>query len=396
MLHRTHKPEVSGSNPPLAKNCLKILIKKFKKIIQNFIKNINYKIFFIFNGKINSTILATEDKRIKVQKVIKSQNIHYKIYTIEKGRLYTDRVQDTAVILDNSIIEGPSQQLRFNNNASAIKNIVFEKGTPRFKKKLNGTVLSLLTGGAGNKNYSHWLFDVLPRIALYEEIENISKINFFLLPSFEEKFQKETLAMLNLDKEKWLSSQKYRHILSSKLIITDHPYCITNDSEKDITKIPYWISQWLRNKFINADTNDYNFPAKIYIDRSDSSINSKRMRQITNENELREFLKKDGFKIVTLGKMSFTEQVKTFNNAKIIVSMHGSGLANLVFCKTGAKIIEFKNNDNVKQIENLAKINNLIYRTIVSEPLKFKNKGQNGHIHIPIIKLQKILNEIRL
>ena len=120
------------------------------------------------------------------------------------------------------------------------------------------------------------------------------------------------------------------------------------------------------------------------------------MRQITNENALREFLKKDGFKIVTLGKMSFTEQVKTFNNAKIIVSMHGSGLANLVFCKTGAKIIEFKNNDNVKQIENLAKINNLIYRTIVSEPLKFKNKGQNGHIHIPIIKLQKILNEIRL
>ena len=122
------------------------MIKKLKKKIQKFIKNINYKIFFILYGKINSIILTTEDKRIKVQKVIKSKNIEYKIYYIEKGRLYTDRVQDTAVILDNSIVEGPSQQLRFNNNASIKENIVFEKGTPRFKKKLNGTVLSLLTG----------------------------------------------------------------------------------------------------------------------------------------------------------------------------------------------------------------------------------------------------------
>jgi len=370
------------------------LIKKLKKKIQKFIKNINYKIFFILYGKINSIILTTEDKRIKVQKVIKSKNIEYKIYYIEKGRLYTDRVQDTAVILDNSIVEGPSQQLRFNNNASIKENIVFEKGTPRFKKKLNGTVLSLLTGGAGNKNYSHWLFDVLPRIALCEEIENISKINFFLLPAFKEKFQKETLSLLNLDKEKWLSSQKYRHMLTSKLIVTEHPYCITNNSEKDITKIPYWIPEWLRNKFVSADAKDKNFPSKIYIDRSDSPISSKKMRKITNENELLVFLKKNGFKIITLGNMSFTDQVKTFNNAKIIVGLHGSGLANLVFCNTGAAIIEFKNNDNVKQYENLAKINNLVYKSIVSEPLKFNFNDQSGHIHISISKLQKILNEI--
>ncbi len=370
------------------------MIKKLKKKFQNFIKKINYKIFFIFNGKINNTILTSEDKRIKVQKVIKSNNFEYKIYFIEQGRLYTDRVQDTAIILDNSIVEGPSQQLRYNNNASVIKNIVFEKGTPRLKKKLGGTVLSLLTGGAGNKNYSHWLFDVLPRIALCEEIENISNINFYLLPALEEKFQKETLAELNLDKKKCLSSQKYRHILTSKLIITEHPYCVTNNSEKDITKIPYWISEWLRNRFINNHTKDNNFPSKIYIDRSDSPVNTKQMRKVTNEKELLELLKKEGFKVVTLAKMSFTDQVKTFHNAKIIIGLHGSGLANLVFCNSRAKIIEFKNNENVKQYENLAKINNLVYKSIVSEPLKFNFNDQSGHIHISITKLQKILSEI--
>ena len=29
-------------------------------------------------------------------------------------------------------------------------------------------VLSLLTGGGGNDNYWHWMFDVLPRIKLSE------------------------------------------------------------------------------------------------------------------------------------------------------------------------------------------------------------------------------------
>ena len=38
-------------------------------------------------------------------------------------------------------------------------------------------VLSLLTGGAGNDNYSHWLYDVLPRVALCENVSNLSKID---------------------------------------------------------------------------------------------------------------------------------------------------------------------------------------------------------------------------
>ena len=39
-------------------------------------------------------------------------------------------------------------------------------------------------------------------------------------------------------------------------------------------------------------------------------------------------------------------------------------------------------------------INNLVYKSIVSEPLKFNFNDQSGHIHISISKLQKILNEI--
>ena len=45
-------------------------------------------------------------------KSVFDNHYEYSIYKIDKARLYTDRVHDMAVILDNSIVEGPSYQLR--------------------------------------------------------------------------------------------------------------------------------------------------------------------------------------------------------------------------------------------------------------------------------------------
>ena len=88
----------------------------------------------------------------------------YKIYTIFNARLYTDTINDTAIIKNNKVISGPSFQIRNVKFEEVDKNIVFSKGTPRFKKRIKGNLFSLLTGGAGNHNYWHWMFDVLPRI----------------------------------------------------------------------------------------------------------------------------------------------------------------------------------------------------------------------------------------
>ena len=68
-------------------------------------------------------------------------------------------------------------------------NIVFKKGTPRKLRNIKGRVLSLLTGGAGNNNYWHWLFDVLPRFRLCKKNFNIDKKHSILLPKIQEKFQ---------------------------------------------------------------------------------------------------------------------------------------------------------------------------------------------------------------
>ena len=192
------------------------------KILQNIFKRISYHFFLKKYGKIEKKININEDDRIEVETKTFDKNLKYNIYKIKNGRLYTDRIHDAAIILDNKIVEGPSFQLRNNNNSSSDQNVVFQKGTPRILKNLNASVLSLLTGGGGNNNYWHWLYDVLPRIKICENIKQIETIDHFLLPNLKRSFQKETLEKLNFPKEKLLSSEKFRHIQSNELIITDH------------------------------------------------------------------------------------------------------------------------------------------------------------------------------
>ena len=373
-------------------------MKLNKKSFQNFFKLFSYGIFKIIHGKIEGIIDPNKSNEIEVKFIKKKNNASYNVYKITDGRLYTDRVNDTAIIKNNKVVKDASFQFRDKKtkvvNVSAEENIVFEKGTPRLQKKIKGKVLSLLTGGAGNDNYSHWLFDVLPRIALCEEVLDISKVDFFLLPDNKRKFQIETLEILDIPRRKQISSVNFRHIISKELYVTNHPVALTDDATGGIQNMPLWISEWLKKKFIKKNINEkVNFSKKIYIDRGDSISNVKDLRSITNEEEIKQFLLQNAFKIIKLSDLHFKDQVLTFNNADIIVGLHGAGLANLCFCRTGTKLIELKSNTAGVQYENLAIKNGLIYKSISCQPSKFDYKNQFGHINVPIKKLEEFIKD---
>ena len=371
-----------------------------KKFLQKIFKIFSYGFFLKIYGKIEKTIQHTGDHRITTNVASITGDLKYKVYKITNGRLYTDRIHDTAVILDDKIIEGPSFQLRYTHdskvyNSKAKDNIVLKKGTPRRLKELRGTVLSLLTGGGGNNNYWHWLYDVLPRLELCKKVKKLDEIDFFLFPNLENKFQKESLEILNIPSHKLLSSKKFRHIKTKQLIVTNHPYILTNDSHKDAQKIPEWISKWLKKTFLfNKKSTQDSSPKKIYIDRSDSKSNSAKFRSITNEEEVKNFLLKNGFTLVRLEELSFAKQVHYFNNAEFVIGLHGAGFANLSFCKENTKVIEFRMNETGKVIENLAKINSLRFDSIVSESLSHNYAKQLGHIKIPLSLLEKKIYDI--
>ena len=371
-----------------------------KKFLQKIFKIVSYSIFFIIYGKIEESVDSSGDSRIKVEIINIEKDLSYRVYNIVNGRLYTDRIQDTAVLLDNKIIEEPSFQLRYTYNSNIYNskirdNIVFKKGTPRKLRNLKGSVLSLLTGGGGNNNYWHWLFDVLPRFGLCSKTISLSEIDYFLLPDHVKKFQIETLDSLNISKHKRLSSKKFRHIKAKKLIVTDHPVVISGDASKDIMNIPNWISQWLKDNFLKQSmTNNKKNIKKIYIDRSVETSDKPQQRSIANEDEIKKYLLKNNFTPVKLHETKFDDQVELFHNVECIVGLHGGGFANLAFCKPETKVIELRSSNAGTPIENLAKKNNLNYNSIIVEAKqieKFNFPNQQGSIQIPINSLIKVL-----
>lgn len=72
----------------------------------------------------------------------------------------------------------------------------------------------------------------------------------------------------------------------------------------------------------------------IYISRKNSS------RTFDNESEIEEMLKKQGYDIVYSEHLTFLEQITLFQSARVVIAVHGAGLANLIWCHPGSHVIE--------------------------------------------------------
>ena len=366
------------------------MIHIIKKKLQLLFKRLSYSLFKLLYGEIKDFKPAGKDDSSEVLKSILNNNFTYKVYKIQKARLYTDTINDTAVIQGNKIVEGPSFQIRNVKFDKINTNIVFSKGTPRLKKKISGRVFAMLTGGAGNYNYFHWLFDVLPRFKILSNVVNINEIDYFLLPDTKKKFQRETLDIFGISPHMSLSSLVNRHIECDEILTTDHPWVIQNEATSEIQNLPSWIISWLKKTFTsNFDLKDINYPKKIYILRSDALPNIQALRRITNEESVIDQVKKNNYKPIVLSDYSFKEQMKFFYNADEIIGLHGAGFANLVFTKSGSKVLELKPSTAGMVINNLAKQCNLEYDSISVVPEKHAANNQMGHINIDINLLKE-------
>ena len=363
---------------------------KIKKIFQSIFKAIAIFIFKFIYGKVEeNSELKSSLKYFKEEINFEGCKNTYNLFRINNARLYTDRIQDTAIIKDNIIVEEASFQLRNNFNSTVNKNIVIRKGTPRFLKKLNGSVLSLLTGGGGNDNFFHWFFDVLPRLGIYERNLNPKNINYLLCPNLN-SWQIKSLQLLGFTKEQLLSSVKYRHIFSNTIYTTSHPWNFNSDIANDIENIPEWISVWLKKKFLNKKSEKI-FPKKIYIDRSDSISNLKKFRSIINEKEIIEYLKKKNFELIQLSKLNLEDEIKIFNDAEIVVGLQGAGFTNLIWSNNKTKIIELRSKHTNKLYQNLAKQNKINFNFIESEPIGSTIAKHYGAININLEELKKLI-----
>jgi hypothetical protein len=73
---------------------------------------------------------------------------------------------------------------------------------------------------------------------------------------------------------------------------------------------------------------------RLYISRRGTS------RPLPGEERLEAELTQRGFTVLRLEEMTWIDQVRAFQQARVIVAPHGAGLANLVFTPPGATVVE--------------------------------------------------------
>ncbi|MEG3925528.1 tetratricopeptide repeat protein [Microcoleus sp. T3_D1] len=191
---------------------------------------------------------------------------------------------------------------------------------------VEGTVAVL----SGNTSviYYHWIVDALPKLGLIELSGiDINSIDKFLVSSYS-GFHKETLDILGIPENKIVESSKYPHIQADRLIVSSYPGLICCPTK--------WAVEFLRSKFLPAAAEpNSQQPERIYISR-----NLGQSRRIINEDEVLEVLNQHGFVTIYAESISIAETASLLRGAKVVVSMHGGGGTNLIFCSPGTKVIE--------------------------------------------------------
>ena len=365
-------------------------MNKIKKKLSFLYKSFIKFLFITIYGKITVCNYPEKKKNISIETVKDESlkgpdNLKYLIYKIKNGRIFNDHVENVAIISENKIIDKISYQQVKGELKDANHNSVIYRGTPYFKKKIRGRVLSLTQGASGHTNYFHWIFDILPKINIISKNYELKKSDYFYISKLE-KYQKSTLEILGYDNLNIIDSNNNRHIQADEIICSEHPWYKKGFILNEAKRLPEWIIKWINNSFINHGK-QFSCNEKIFIDRSESIFNH---CQFINNDEIINFLENEGFTSYKVGQLSFKEQVYLFSKAKIIIGAHGAAFANLAFCKENTKIIEIKPKKHPNFVnQQISKIKKLNYNLIETNDIK--NKDKKGDIFLDKADLKKFL-----
>ena len=376
-----------------------LLLKKKIRLIYTKIVSLFFLLIFE-----KPRIIFQKDKIKNLYKIykIKFGKNKYYIYRVTKGRIFTNAVDDFGIICKNYLIAEASYQYRSSINSNIKNNIILRTGTPKFLRKIKGCVLSLLAGGGANKNYHHWILDVLPKIYLLKKKKLLRKIDYFLVPGFELEFQIKTLQLLGIHKKQILESKKYKHFLADEI------YSTSGITDGNFNNIFNWNVNFIRKTYLRAAQNrkSYFNYKKIYLDRGEGHLinNIKNLhslkdhyRLIINEDEIKSYLISKGFKIIKSQDLSFLDQVDLFSNLDCIISLHGAGLTNLIFSKPKSKVIEIRTENNINNFPyELSKVLKLNYHSINLETVYETKATQNGLVICPLQKIKKVINLLKI
>lgn len=178
---------------------------------------------------------------------------------------------------------------------------------------LKGNTLCL--AGQWSNEYYHFLVETLGRIQIANELSDLKIYSNIVLGEKSHPYVKEILNFFNLDECKIIFAEKEKIYKCENLYFTTD-----NTISGQVTRS---FCQYIRDK-INIEKGSAG-SEKIFVSRKNSR------KILEAETLVYPILEKNGFRIVYPENFTFRKQVEIFKTARIILGLHGGGMANTIF-----------------------------------------------------------------
>lgn len=245
------------------------------------------------------------------------------VATISSGRVWGEA--GAVLTPEGKLIFDLSQEYDAlqNRMLEADEHPVFQQWNDPKLQHLEGTVAVLTF--CGSHNYFHWMYDVLPRLAMLKT-SGIPYTSIIMNPNPYGPFVAQTWAMLGISESSVIRTNPEAYVEADQLLV---PSLMMN------SHYPPWATDTLRKFLLPHRDESHVTPERIYISRKKASS-----RRIVNDEDVICSLEKFNIVPICLEDWTVGQQIQLFASAKVIVGPHGAGLANLAFCQRGTQVIE--------------------------------------------------------
>lgn len=324
-------------------------------------------------------------KRTTFKKISKIANIKPKVFYLQKAFFYPNffnRIVGIVLTEKGNIINS----WNYNNllsrwSFSKILSISFYKYDIFFSKK----IFSFLNFFKKKKNIylqnkDIVLFGPWSNIYAHQLVDFILRINFIKNKNYKRVFVPSFL-------KKILTSNPYKKIFSNFNFVF---YNYKNNTIFHNLRYLSGINHYSKNQILRNTIADLNnsIRQKFNLETREFKYTlisrGKSTRGLKNEDQLYEMLTKYNFKKYYFENLSYLEQIRICYNSKIIIGVHGSGLANLIFMKKNSNLIEMTNSFIKNPVfKLLCEVNKINYFNV---PFSVNNPDFTGLVNVDLLE----------
>lgn len=225
----------------------------------------------------------------------------------------------------------------------------------------------------GTKEYYHWIIDCLSALSLWKALKLDTEIRLFVANI--SRFQRETLKCYGVPDSAIIE-------INNKHVNFKHIFIPSTLGGGQAWSPPLYLPELHRESTAHITT-DKN-TKKYYISRSKT-----KRRKMNNELGVECFLIEKGFEVLYLEEYSFEEQIKLMKAASIIVSPHGAGLTNIIYCQPQTHIVELLCERYLnRSFYLMSNIGDLLYTPLIST--NYEITGEHLHKHTWDVDIQQL------